>query len=97
MKKGNHKKGHSVYAAAKMFGIPEQTLQDHTLGKTKKTGSGGKPLFSHKEDEDIVNHVIQMAAVGWGYSRKDLQELLTETALYLKKRKSEEVITLLPL
>ena len=80
--------GVSVYKAAKLTGVPKQTLRDRTCGRVEATkhSSGPDPIFSLEEEQDLTNHVISMAQFGYGYTRFDLRNIATDLAIYLKKK-----------
>ena len=76
--------GVSVYKAAKTCGIPVVTLRDRTtLGHCNpyKYKSGPSHLLSSTEEAALVAHVKDIAACGYGYTRRELAELAGETAL----------------
>ncbi|KAH3707249.1 hypothetical protein DPMN_066648 [Dreissena polymorpha] len=66
----------SVYRAARLYGIPESTLRDRTLGLQPITCSS-EPLprpgskLSVAEEEQFVCHIKNMAEIGYGYSRSE--------------------------
>ena len=54
--------GFSVYKAALMCSVPEQTLRDRVKGKVPLDAKPGKKtLFTHAEESDLVDHVKYMA------------------------------------
>ena len=65
--------GMSVSKASLMYGIPRTTLNDHKLGKVRPGALPGRPiLLSMKEEEELVQFLIEAAAIGYGKSRKDV-------------------------
>ena len=79
----------SVYKAAKLTGVPEQTLRDRIKEKVPINAvHGGQPLFPHEQEAKIKDHVAQMATYGYGYTAKQLIHLATDTARYLQLRDS---------
>ena len=86
--------GMSVYKAAKLTGVPKQTLRDRTCGRIAVTTftSGTLPLFSKEEEQSLTQHVISVAMYGYGYTRFDLRCIATDMAVYLNKRKSDDKI-----
>ena len=81
--------GVSVYKAAKTCGIPVGTLRDRTtLGRCdpNRHKSGRSPLLSSNEEAAFVAHVKQVAACGYGYTRREIAELAGETAFFLKTK-----------
>ncbi|KAI0235680.1 hypothetical protein LSAT2_013758, partial [Lamellibrachia satsuma] len=70
-------------------GIPVVTLRDRTtLGHCNpyKYKSGPSHLLSSTEEAALVAHVKDIAACGYGYTRRELAELAGETAFFLNKR-----------
>jgi hypothetical protein len=64
--------GQSVKSAAKLHNIPRATLQEKVMGKSAlKTRSGQKPLFSEAEERMIVEHAINRASMGIGFTKKN--------------------------
>jgi len=43
-------KGVAVKKAARMYGVPQQTLRDRVLGKVDPVNSGNETLFSREEE-----------------------------------------------
>ena len=84
----------SVCRAAKMSGVPENTLRDRTLGLQPVpdattgyvTNPGPSPTFSKIEENQLFNHVSYMAKIGYGYSRKEFTHLATDFAICLNKK-----------
>lgn len=77
----------SVYKAAKLYGVPEQTLRDRATGVIKPTvnRSGPASLLSAEEEQDLCDHVKKMALFGYGYSYMELRLLATDTAVFSGK------------
>ena len=86
------KAGTSVYKAAKLTGVPKQTLRDRTCGKIAPSisSSGPSAIFTKSEDESLTKHIISVAMSGYGYTRFDLRCIATDLAVYLNKRASSE-------
>ena len=79
------KEGNTIYKAAKMTGVPRQTLSDRVLGhvSAEQQHSGPDKLFSMQEETKLVDHIITTARYGYGYTRLGLRKMATDTALYL--------------
>ena len=79
------KNGKSVYAAAKMTGVPIQTLRDHSLGKINEntTNSGPPSKIGIANEKNLAKHIAEMATYGYGYSKTDVCELGTDFHNYL--------------
>lgn len=88
----------SVCKAAKLFGVPESTLRDRTLGlqsvPDEKEGflsnPGPAPTFSKTEESDLVAHADYMSTIGYGYSKKEFLRLATDYALSLGKKSESD-------
>ena len=69
--------GMGVSKAALTYGIPRTTLNDHKLGKVLAGAHPGRPtLLTTKEEEDLVQFLIEAAAIGYGKSRKDVLNIV---------------------
>lgn len=76
-----------------MFGVPESTLRDRTLGLQcvpDENGflpnSGPPPMFSKTQERDLIEHVTYMSTLGYIYSTKEFFRLATDFAISLKKK-----------
>ena len=80
--------GVSVRRAAQLCGVPMQTLRHRTLGRCdpNRYKSGPNPLMNSTEEAAFVAHVKQVAACGHGYTRKEIAELVGETAFFMKTK-----------
>ena len=88
------KEGHSIYKAAKMTGVPRQTLNDRFTGRVNDpVVFGGHTLLSEEEERKIVEHVSTMARFGYGYSRSQLIYLATDMAAFTKKRDASKSLS----
>ena len=81
------KEGASIYKASKLTGVPKNMIRDRTCGlvSLKCSRSGRASLFTKDEEEKIVAHIKATATFGYGYSRAQLINLITDIALFLKK------------
>ncbi|WAR25275.1 hypothetical protein MAR_010979 [Mya arenaria] len=86
----------SVYKASRVYGVPESTLRDRTLG-LQPTGDlpyvGPGPLFSKNEESQLVEHVAYMTRIVYGYSRQEFMSLATDYAISLKKKDGDGLTT----
>mgnify|MGYP000140301650 FL=1 len=81
-----------------MFGVPESTLRDRTLGLQPVphattgyvTNSGPSPMFSKIEENQLFNLVSYISKIGYGYSRKEFTHLATDFAISLKNKGDAE-------
>ncbi|XP_053400532.1 jerky protein homolog-like [Mercenaria mercenaria] len=89
--------GMSVYKAARLYGIPESTLRDRTLGLQPVTGekenlpsSGPPPTFTAQEEQKLVEHISYMASIGYGYTRAEFLCLAFDWAVTLGRKKQSD-------
>lgn len=77
-----------VTTAARQYGVPMSTLRDRVLGRvapgTHKSGTSC--LFTLEEESEFVNHIQEMAELGYVYSRREVVDQATNYAVFLKKR-----------
>ena len=85
------KGGESISNAAKVAGVPSQMLRNKTCGYAKPSAlsSGPQRLLHNTDEENIVCQVENLAAWGIGYTRYNLRLLVTETAVFLRKREAD--------
>ena len=88
-----------MYKAAGMYGIPESTLRDRTLGIQPVVGEaenmprpGPAATFSRDEEKQLVDHSTYMASIGYGYSRQEFFTLATDFAISLGKKSNSDPI-----
>ena len=78
--------GMSVYKAARLYNIPEQTLRDRTKGLVDLDATiGFDKIFSTDEEKKLVEHVTYMADIGYGYNKKGIQAMAKSYATSLGK------------
>ena len=77
-----------VAQAAKVYGVPTQTLRDRVLGKVElECDLGGPgPLFTKQEEKNLIEFYMNLFNLGYGFTRLDLTAISTEYAIYLGKR-----------
>ncbi|WAR15710.1 hypothetical protein MAR_005815 [Mya arenaria] len=87
----------SVYKAAILYGLPESTLRDRTLGLQPVTNkydnlpSLGQPLtFTANEERQLVEHLTYVASIGYGYTQSELLSLATDWAITLHRKKQSD-------
>ena len=75
--------------AAIQYGVPLTTLRDRVDGRVSEncTRTGPQTLFTHEEEKQFVDHIEEMALLGYGYTRTEILNLATDYAVHLKKRK----------
>ena len=78
-------KGMSVYKSSIICGIPTQTLRDRIKGKVDEDieKSGPPPILSKEQESDLVDHILQMAEIGYGYTKQDMLKLACDSAVFL--------------
>ena len=78
-------KGMSVYKSSIICGIPTQTLRDRIKGKVDDQieRSGPPPILSKEQEAELVNHIMQMAEIGYGYTKQDMLKLACDTAVFI--------------
>ena len=73
--------GMTVKKASIVYGIPRTTLNDHKLGKVRPGALPGRPtLLSTKEEEDLVNFLVESASIGYGRTRRDVLNIVSRMA-----------------
>ncbi|XP_052771636.1 uncharacterized protein LOC128211197 isoform X1 [Mya arenaria] len=89
--------GMSVYKAARLYGLPESTLRDRTLGLQPVTDeteylpcSGHQPTFTTNEEKQLVDHISYMASIGYSFNRVELLNLATDWAMTLGRKKEND-------
>ncbi|KAH3815942.1 hypothetical protein DPMN_144481 [Dreissena polymorpha] len=64
----------SVYRAARVYQVPESTLRDRTRQNVAvDCHHGANTLFTTDEERKLVDHIVYMADIGYGYSLMDIQ------------------------
>lgn len=61
----------TIRSTAEYFGVPKSTLEDRMRGKYSVESPpkpGRKPTFSKEELNKIVDHLMKMALIGYGYT-----------------------------
>ena len=75
-----------MYRASKQFGVPQSTLADRIRGSVPLDAvPGHETLLTKTEEQKLVGHIKHMAAIGHGYTKKNIQEVAKEFALFLGK------------
>ena len=80
------KTGISVYRSARMYNVPESTLRDRTIGIVALDGhSGPERIFSQEEEKKLVDHIIYMGNIGYGYTKGNIQFMAADYARSIGK------------
>ena len=79
---------YTMYKASKLCGVPETTLRDRARGRVDplNDGYGPAPLLHHNEESELVSHVKYVSSLGYGYTRREMAQLVGETAFFLGRR-----------
>ena len=83
------KNGSSFNAAAIKHGVPLSTLRDRYYGKYNpdKHKPGPSTYLSEEQEELLQRHILSMAKIGYGVSKKDVKFLIQEI---LNKAEAED-------
>ena len=78
--------GMSVYRAARVYKVPESTLRDRTRHKVDiDCQNGGIRIFNKYEEKQLVDHIVYMAKIGYGYTITDIQHIAGDFARSIGK------------
>lgn len=66
----------TVLRAAKLFGVPQQTLGDQVV---HGTNAGPKPFLLATEEKELSSFLVDIAKAGYGKNRKQIM-VLAESA-----------------
>jgi len=86
-----NKKKKSVRTVAAFYNVPKSTLQDRISGRfsvTQPPQQGRKSIFTEKKLRDIVDHLLRMAEIGYGYSPLQAMSLLRFLAANYKNKEN---------
>jgi hypothetical protein len=71
--------------AAKHYQIPKSTLSDRVAGKYKMGSKPGRPQKQSHDDEDkLINHAIERAKLGIGFSKQNFLKCAGDLAIKRK-------------
>ena len=86
----------SVSKAAKLYGVPDQTLRDRVTGHISidTLKSGRSPIFSLDEEVKLVGHLQAVAKYGYGYTRQEVVDIASDYSVQLGKRVSDNPLTI---
>ena len=66
----------SITRAAKLHGVPRQTLQDRVSGRVQHgVRPGPKPYLSSTEENDLAGFLVDASKVGYGKSRQQVKAI----------------------
>ena len=74
--------------------MPLTTLRDRVDNRISvdTTSSGPSPLFNQIEEAKLVEHIKDMAYVGYGYTRSEILNMATDYAVHLGKRTNDDKV-----
>lgn len=68
---------YSINRIAHMYGVPRSTLKDRVTGKVKHgTNPGPRPYLNKEEEQKLANHLVYVAKLGYGKTRKQVSMLV---------------------
>lgn len=83
----------AIRKAARLCGIPPQSLRDKVTGKTKIGRKSGPPtIFTSSEESLLRDHILFLAKVGYPLSRREVISLANNSAVLLQKRGSNSKV-----
>lgn len=73
----------SIRTAAKNFDIPYGTLQDRLRNRypSKKLQLGRKPVFNHKQEAELADHILQLSKLFYGLTPKIVRKIAYDYAV----------------
>ena len=84
----------SINKAAFLHGVPPTTLKDRISGRVKHgTRSGPKRYLDKNEEQDLADHLVEAASIGYGKTRREVkmiaEKVTKEKNLLRKERVSD--------
>ena len=70
----------AINRAAKTVGIPRSTLNNHFNGKAKGFVRGRPPVFTHDEEQGLVDLIFKLSESGFGLDKDTLISVVAEFA-----------------
>ena len=71
----------SINKAAVLHGVPPTTLKDRLSGKVVHgTAPGPKQYLSAEEEAELASHLVEVAQVGYGKTRKQVMHIAEQVA-----------------
>ena len=82
----------SIRRAVKSYRVPFQTLRDRVSGEVDPEccSMGKQPLLSLEEEAKLVNHLKEMAAISYGYTRQEVADIATDFAIQLNTKQKQD-------
>ena len=73
---------HSINKIAALYGVPKSTLHDRISGRvTHGTKSGPAPYLNATEEKELADHLITVAKIGYGKTRKEVKMIAENVAI----------------
>ena len=76
------KKGiYPINKIAMLYGVPKSTLHDSINGRVRHdTKPGPSPYLYHTEEEELADHLITVAKISYGKTRKEVKMIADSVA-----------------
>jgi hypothetical protein len=75
-----------LWKAAKHYQIPKSTLSDRVAGKYKMGSKPARPpKLSHDDEDKLINHAIERAKLGIGFSKQNFLKCAGDLAIKRKQ------------
>ena len=76
------KKGiYPINKIAVLYGVPKSTLHDRISGRVRHgTKPGPSPYLDHTEEQELADHLITVAKIGYGKTRKEVKMIAENVA-----------------
>ena len=80
--------GMSIRRAALKYGIPKSTLGDRVSGRVLPGCTSGPPkVLTDREEDELVQFLLDCASIGYGKTRKDVMNLVDQFLVYREVNK----------
>ena len=71
---------HAINKIAVMYGVPKSTLHDRISGRVQHGKKPGPPYLNPTEEQELAGHLISMAKIGYGKTRKEVKLMAENVA-----------------
>lgn len=87
--------GMPIKTAARQYGVPHSTLRDRVKGRIdpETVKPGPDPLFGQEQEAKLVEHIKNMAELGYGFTITEIVDKASDYAVYLKKRTRDKPLS----
>ena len=89
-----HKKGNSIRAAAKKFGLPKSTISDRVNNRCKTVKGRLSPVFTRQEEVKLAKAIDFRASLGVGLDYYQLSLIIQRSLLDLVTANPERITSL---